>query len=215
MNSQKSNLPSPVTTPDGYMKDPHGRLVPIETIKPVDLKRDAVVRQIINDARELNAAIAAFRKRAFEAVEEFIAESAREYKVKMRGAEGKGNVSLATFDGQYKVQRAVSESISFDERLHAAKELVHQCINDWSDGARPEVQALITGAFEVDKAGNINTGRVLSLRKLDIDDKRWKRAMEAISDSVTVTGSKAYIRVYERDGEGNGYKPISLDVASA
>lgn len=203
------------STPDGYMKDPQGRLVPIDTIKPVDIRRDAVVRNIVEEARALNEQITAFRLRAFTEIEEFIAESAREYKVKMRGAEGKGNVSLSSFDGQYKVQRAISESISFDERLHAAKALVHQCINDWSDGARPEVQALITGAFEVDKAGNINTGRVLSLRKLDIDDKRWKRAMEAISDSVTVIGSKAYIRVYERDGSGDGYKPISLDVASA
>ena len=41
-----------------------------------------------------------------------------------------------------------------------------------------------------------------------------KKAMDAISDSIQVVGSKNYLRVYQR-AEGGEYKPISLDVASA
>jgi hypothetical protein len=65
----------------------------------------------------------------------------------------------------------------------------------------------------VDKTGKINTGRVLGLRRLNISDERWKRAMDAISDSLQVTGTKAYVRVYERQDDGR-YLPLSLDMAS-
>ena len=65
----------------------------------------------------------------------------------------------------------------------------------------------------MDKEGKINTGRVLSLRRLDIDDDRWKRAMDAISDSIQTVGSKSYVRLYERIGDSEEYVPISLDIA--
>ena len=137
--------------------------------------------------------------------------SAAEYGVKIGGS--KGNVTLLSFDGRYKIQRAIAESLSFDERLQAAKELIDQCITDWSQGSSPEIRALVNDAFQVDQAGKINTGRVLGLRRLDIKDERWLKAMTAISEAVQVVGSKAYVRVYERVGDTGQYQPIPLDVA--
>lgn len=58
-----------------------------------------------------------------------------------------------------------------------------------------------------------STNRVLSLRRLDIQDGKWQQAMEAISDSIIITDSKAYIRFYERDAHG-AYQAISLDFAT-
>ncbi|MCG9060278.1 DUF3164 family protein [Laribacter hongkongensis] len=37
--------------------------------------------------------------------------------------------------------------------------------------------------------------------------------MEALNDSIRVQCSKSYIRVYERVGDSDQYRPISLDVA--
>jgi hypothetical protein len=70
----------------------------------------------------------------------------------------------------------------------------------------------VNNAFRVDQDGNIKTGEVLSLRRLQFEDTRWQQAMAAISDAVTVVGSKTYVRFYERDERGQ-YQPISLDVA--
>lgn len=64
----------------------------------------------------------------------------------------------------------------------------------------------------MDKEGNLSTARILGLRRVDIQDDRWQRAMQAISDSVQVVGSKDYVRFYERDSLGK-YQPISLDMA--
>ena len=35
----------------------------------------------------------------------------------------------------------------FGHQLHHAKELVDQCLHEWSEDARPEIQVLISGAF--------------------------------------------------------------------
>ncbi|HBD3577559.1 TPA: DUF3164 family protein, partial [Escherichia coli] len=61
--------------------------------------------------------------------------------------------------------------------------------------------------------GNINTGRVLALRRLEIEDERWNNAMTLIGEAVQVIGSKSYIRVYERVGDSDEYRAIPLDIA--
>lgn len=200
--------------PTGYMQDQAGRLVPMSTIKLIDIERDKMVYDIVEKARHLNSLIAAFKKEVFGDIAAFIEMSSEEYGVTLRGTTGKGNVTLNSFNGRYKVQRAISEHIVFDERLMAAKALIDECITDWSVGSRPEMQVLINNAFQVDKAGNINIGRVLGLRRLNISDDRWLAAMKAIGEAVQVIGSKSYVRVYERIGETDQYKPISLDIAS-
>ncbi|SPW34036.1 Protein of uncharacterised function (DUF3164) [Edwardsiella tarda] len=72
---------------------------------------------------------------------------------------------------------------------------------DWTEDSRPEIRALIDEAFQVDKEGEVSTGRILRLLRLDIEDSRWQSAMEAIKDAIKIVGSKQYIRVFERVGE--------------
>ncbi|AOE92049.1 hypothetical protein LBM341_03799 (plasmid) [Ralstonia solanacearum] len=38
--------------------------------------------------------------------------------------------------------------------------------------------------------------------------------MQAIADSVQVAGSKPYVRIYERIGDSDQFKPIVLDLAA-
>jgi hypothetical protein len=65
----------------------------------------------------------------------------------------------------------------------------------------------------VDKAGKINTARVLGLRRLEIQDPDWQKAMQAITESIQISGSKQYLRFYERNDRGE-YVQIPLDVAA-
>ena len=184
---------------------------PDELVKPIDKERDELVRSFVALAEEHSMAMKRFKRMVFDDVGAFISLSAEKYGVRIGGA--KGNVTLFTYDGSYKMQLAVQEHIRFDERIHAAKALIDECLHDWSEGAKPELKALIDNAFEVDKEGNLSTAKILSLRRVEIADKRWNQAMEAISDSVQVVGSKDYIRFYQRDADGK-YQPISLDMAS-
>jgi aminopeptidase N len=197
---------------EGFMVDAKGRHVPLSLVAPIDMARNDLVNDLVGEVKNENKVIAALRRKLFDEIEAFVTLSAELYEVKLGGQ--KGNVTLTSFDGKYKIVRANQDTLVFDERLQAAKSLIDACLLRWSAGAAPEIKVLINDAFQVDKAGNINTGRVLELRRLAIKDEEWLRAMAAIGDALQVAGSKSYVRVYERDADGK-YQPITLDMAGA
>lgn len=194
-----------------FMTDAQGNQIRIENIKPIDLERDTLVKKLVTRGREVSEILRNYKVDAFADIAALIELSAEQYGVKIGGK--KGNVTMYSFDGRYKSVRAINEDIKFDERLIAAKALIDECLHDWTQNANPNLQTIINKAFEVDKQGNINTNRVLSLRRLEINDARWAQAMKAIGESIQTVGSKAYIRLYERVGDSDEYVPISLDIA--
>lgn len=197
--------------PEGYMENAQGHLIPRDQVREIDMARHELVMEKVAKVRAMREALARLKAELMGDVGAFVALSAEKYGAKLGG--DKGNVSLTSYDGRYKIVRQVAEHITFDERLQAAKALVDECLRDWTEGARSELQALIDQAFQVDKEGRINTGRILNLRRLEITDERWQQAMRAIGDSIQVTGTKAYVRVYERTASGR-YDPIPLDMAA-
>lgn len=198
--------------PEGYKEDAKGNLVPVSKIKEIDLMRDNLVQEIALEAIELHELIKSFKDNVFGNVAAFVQLSGEQYGAKLGG--NKGNVTLTSYDGRYKIQRAYAESLVFDERLQAAKALIDDCISTWAEGINDNIRVLVNGAFEVDKEGKISTTKVLSLRQYKIEDAHWHKAMEAISDSLRVAGTKAYVRIYKRIGDSEEYTPISLDLAS-
>ncbi len=203
------NLDSP--SPEGYMQDAQGRLVPAETVRPIDKARDDLVREKVAKALALQKNLRDFKYELLDDINAFVEMSVERYDVKMGGK--KGNVTLATYDGAYQIQRQISEHLAFDEGLQAAKALIDECLREWTQSDRAETRALIDYAFQVDKEGRINTGRILGLRRVNITDERWQRAMRAIGESLLVTGTRAYVRLYERDAHGR-YNAIPLDLAA-
>lgn len=197
--------------PAGYMVDPQGRLVPDTMVKEIDKMRNDLVLQIVKDARNLSEIMAGFKKASFADIESFCDLSAEQYDKSIGGL--KGNISLLSFDGRYRVSRAVSETYVFDERLQVAKALVDECLQEWSGNSRPELKMLINDAFQVDRAGQVNVKRIMSLRKFNIDDERWKKAMEAINDSLNVLESRIYLRVHERIENPEQWRQIPLDIS--
>lgn len=196
---------------DDYKKDGRGALIPVATIPEIDLLRDELVLQLVKKSQEMRDLLITFKAEVFADIQAFLDLSAEKYGVRMGG--NKGNVTLASFDGQFKVLRACQDTIQFDERLQIAKQLIDECLREWTKDSRVELRALIDNAFQVDKGGNISTGRVLGLRRLKINDEKWQRAMQAISDAVSVVSSKSYVRVYERMGDTEHFTQIPLDVA--
>jgi hypothetical protein len=197
--------------PPGYWRDANDALIPVAKIKPIDRDRDQVVRALCEQAKKASAALMGFKTTAMQAVTEFVQRSLAEYDARHGGK--KGNITLISFDGRYKIVRAMQETLVFDERLQVAQSLIAECIGTWSKGSNDNIKVLVNQAFQVDKTGSINTGRVLGLRALKIDDEKWLKAMAAISDSTRTVSTKAHIRFYERDSQGE-YYPIALDVAS-
>lgn len=195
---------------DGFRFNGQGHQVPVSQIKDVDLLRDDVVADIVQKAIATQEILALFKKEAMQNVADFVDLSSAEFDVKYGGT--KGNVTLLSFDGKYKVQRSIGEHRVFDERIQAAKAKIDECINRWNENSSDEIKALVDLSFRVNKQGHIDVNQVLSLRQLNITDPDWLEAMDAIADSIKVIGKTPYLRIYERQGDGQ-YKQIALDIA--
>lgn len=195
---------------ENYMKDAQGRLVPLELVKPIDKLRDELVKTVIADSQALADLITKFKAETFQKISDFVSLSAQDHGVTWGGE--KGNVNLTSYDGDFKIVRAVDEYNTFNEQIQIAKKLIDECINRWSEGSNVNIRALVQDAFQVDKRGRINVKRILGLRRMDIEDDQWQEAMKAISDSLQIAGTKEYLRLYKKDSLGE-YQQISLDVA--
>lgn len=197
--------------PEGYMENVQGYLIPVSQIRPVDLARDELVKEKMDKIKALQAEMRAVKSSLLSDVDAFVQLSGERYGVRLGGV--KGNVQLLSFDGKHKLCRDYGQLLTFDEGLQAAKELIDGCLRRWCADSRPELRAVVEQAFKVDKKGRINTGAVLGLRRIEIDDPDWQEAMRAITESLQVLDSRVYVRAYERDASG-AYIPISLDFAN-
>ncbi|MFT7045820.1 MAG: hypothetical protein ACJAYH_001087 [Celeribacter sp.] len=212
---------SPASIPDGikviedtkFIGDGKGGWQPVALVKPQHLLEDQTVRNIIGYADPLSKQISRFKQHTFDDIGAFEAILADEYDAKIGGK--KGNKTLMTVDGLFKVQVAVADSITFGPELQTAKLLFDECLNEWSSTSNPQIQAIVTRAFNTDKEGKINPTEIFSLLRLNIDDERWQRAMTAIKDAMRTVGSKTYIRCYRRANHEAEWQAITIDLAKA
>lgn len=194
------------------MKNALGHFVPRANIREQDLLRDEIAKKVASRAIRLHQELTEFKKETLGEVADLVKIAGERYDVVLGGK--KGNVSICSYDGKYKIQRSVADRIQFTEEIEAAKALIHRCIARWSEGANDNIRAIVDRAFSKDTKGQLKTAAVLDLMRLDIDDAEWKRAMEAIRDSIQTTGTAIYVRVYERIGDSDQYKAIPLDLAA-
>jgi len=207
MNSTTDELP------DGYLRNAAGHLVPEDQVREQDKLRDQVARDLVAEAVELNQRLRHFKTRALADIADLVSIAASRYDVQLGGK--KGNVTVTTYDGEFKVVRSYAEQITFSEELEAAKELINDCIRRWSKGANNNIQVLVDRAFRTNSKEQLRTQAILELLRLDIDDEQWRRAMDALKDSIQVSGTAVYVRVYRRVGAADNYVAIPLDLASA
>lgn len=216
-NSASTFRPAPI--PSGrimvgeteYLPDAKGALVPVGLIKPQHLLEDEVVRRIMGFAVALSDQVARFKAHTFDDIGAFEALLAQEYGASVGGP--KGNKTLMSYDALCKVTVQVADNVVFGPELQVAKGLVDECLTEWSSVAGEELRAVVTGAFRVDREGQINRAALYSLLRLDIADDRWKRAMAAIRDAMRVVGSRTYVRVYRRARPDAAWEPVAIDLA--
>ncbi len=183
-----------------YYEDARGTLVPEEMVKPVDQLRDQLVASIMNKMFKLRLDMESVKTQVLEDIDTFMALAAAEYGVQVGGK--KGNLTLATFDGKYRINIKMNDRQSFTEGIYLGKELIDKCIEKWSDGANQNLKAIIDQAFQVNQSGKMDIRRILALRKLDISDPDWRKAMDIISDAVQVETSSQHLLIYVRDKTG-------------
>lgn len=193
--------------PDGYMENADGALIPVATIKEHRLLEDQLVKDLITRSAPVREAVQAYMSSAGEEVRAFRQLLAEQYGV-ARGGD-KGNTRLSTFDGAFRAELVVAETITYGPELSAAKALIDECLKEWGAGAAPELQAIVASAFRVNKQQEVSRARLAGLRQLNLTDPRWVRAMGLISESERPEKSKEYVRLSRRRPDG-GYEHLPL-----
>lgn len=199
------------TVPDGFMQDSRGRLVPEANVRPSDKLQDELVRRLHREAEPVRQFMMDFKRLCFAEINAFLDLVAEQYSTKL--GSDKGNVTLTSYDGTLRVTVAVGNVISFGPEIQAAQTLIHGCLNRWSEGANANLKAVVLDAFDVDKQGSMNVGKILALRRLEIDDEEWQRGMQAISDSVRVDVTKDYVRLHRRPSPDAKWELVTFDLS--
>jgi hypothetical protein len=196
-----------------YMPDAKGNLIPVEAIRAADKLEDETVRKVMSFAVALSEQVARFKIHTFADLNGFQALLEQEYGARAGGA--KGNVTFQTFDGLMKVQVQIADQISFGPQLLEAKKLIDECLREWGAESKAELRALVNRVFSVEKEGQINKAELFSLLRVEIEDPRWRRAMDAIRDAIRVIGTKEYVRFYRREDPNAEWRSVKIDLAAA
>ena len=146
-------IPSGRVEIDGvpHLRDAKGGLLPVGLVKAQHLLEDELVRKIMGFAVALSDQVGRFKEHTFDDIGAFEALLAQEYGATVGGE--KGNKTLMSHDGLFKVTVQVADQIVFGPELQTAKVLVDECLNEWAEGARDEIRAIVTRAFNTDKTG--------------------------------------------------------------
>lgn len=206
-------VPSGIIVENGRRKmiDAKGREVPLDLVRPQDQLQDETVRKIAGFALALSDQLRRFKEHTFDDISAFESILAQEYETTVGGA--KGNKTLSSYDGLFQVQVQVQDRVDFGPELQIAKGLIDECLNEWAADSRPEIRAIVTRAFNTDKEGQINRAEIFMLLRLDIEDRRWLKAMEAIRDAMRVVGKATYVRVKQRPNADAPWETVLLDLA--
>lgn len=201
----------PIKDDKGRWLDAAGNHVPPKYIDQVDKKRDAMVEKLFRQALQAQERLQKFKALVEKDVAKYLT-----WLAETKGEEvlsPGGNYELRTFSGDKQLCVDVNKVIAFDERLQLAKQKINRCLELWSDGADDKLKAVVFDAFKVDRKGQLDSKRILGLRALKINDEDWQAAMDLITEAITITGTRRYLRFQVKDGQDAEWRTLRLDLA--
>lgn len=202
-----------ITNENGWWINAKGEAVHPDLVRVTDKLKDETVSDLLNGAENLSQTIADFKGMAFGMVEDYFNLLLQEYGVDEKSKRKKANFTLENYSSTMKVEVRVAEVLQFDEKIQVAKHKVDEYLKKATKGASPEIQTLITKAFEVDKQGNIDAKKVFALKSYDITDPLWVEAMSIIDEAKRIVSTRNYIRFYSRPDTNEAWKLVPLDIA--
>lgn len=199
----------------GHWQNKQGDWVHPDLIAVDKQLEDEMVESLVDEAKQVHEVLIDFKVRAFDKCFSLVALLRQNYALDRLKKSETGSVTFRNYNGTRVAQIKVAKLITFDTKLKLAKEKLDEYFTEKTAGADPEIQTLITRAFEV-KNGNVDTRQILSLKSYQIKHPKWLEAMAMIDEATEISGTKSYLNFSEREGnsiEGE-LKGIVLDFAS-
>lgn len=201
-----------IEVPAGFRQNGKGHLVPEHMISEVEKLIDDQVKEIAAEWKELAARIAEFKTSTFGDIHAILGTINEQYSVK-RGGE-KGNVQLLSYDGKYKLLIAVNDVIELGPEVQACIEKLKECTSEWSEGAKPELKAVVEELLATNGKGTYSISKLLQIRRLKVPGNAdWALAMQALDAALRPINTKQYLRLCELQPNGS-YTALPLDIAA-
>lgn len=196
--------------PQGYWQDSQGRLVPEANIRPIDLQRDTLVRDLVARVDRASTELSRLKRSLLDDISAHVALAAERYDVTISGAAG--DMVLQSYDGLLKIERSVADRLVIGEEIRAAETLILEILDEIKD---PTARAIVDRAFRRHrKTGELSVARLVDLAAVEIDDERWRIAVQAIREAIRATGTVVYFRAYRRANPTDRWIQIPLDFSS-
>lgn len=189
--------------------DVSGNEVPGQYVPKLDKERERVTLKYLAKSKKLSEQLATLK-------DEMLADCDRIYEKMLEDnnvrGNSKGGYSISTFDRSAKIEVSIQERIEFDDLISVAHQKIKQFLEEKTQGVDHDLQQIINQAFETRK-GRMDVKRILGLFRLQITHPLWIEAMELIKKSINRNNSKRYVRVWEKDANGE-YRNVELNFSS-
>lgn len=192
--------------------DEAGNQIPYSNITKKEKVIEEVAFKIASDALRVNKQLIQFKNKIRKLVDAAVDSIIQNYSGKKTVF--KGNYTLYNFDRSIKICVKVSQPIKFDEvTIEQARQLLREFLEDGLSAKNMFIKQMVLDAFET-RRGQMDTKRVMGLQRYAdrIDDKRYRKAMELITQSIRRPESATYYQVWIKDEKGN-FKSVELDLA--
>jgi len=201
------------TTKNQFWTDESGTQIPYNRITKSERLMETSSAKLLKSAKSVNKGLTNFKaeiKLLCDAAEVAFAE---ENKVTRENY--KGNWTWFNFDRSIKVERSVNESLQYDDlTIMAAKEILHEFLNDSIDGKKDFVKEMILTAFE-NKNGKLDPKKISPLTRHEkrVNDPRFTEACNLIKKAERRPDSKTYFRIWTKNVAG-AYESIELNFSN-
>ena len=190
------------------MRDARGNDVPVAYVSAYDKQKDKTVRQLHKMFVESRAAL--------EDVVKFAIEKLNALAGAKESLGAKGNFAARSFDGLVEAGIRQSYSISLDERVIKARELMMGYVAKELGGLGDKayvVKKLVEAAFKVDSKGFLSRSKITELLSLRVADAGWNEGAAILREAMTAQKGKRYLYVGVRRRVEDDFKPIRLDIS--
>jgi hypothetical protein len=191
------------------LKDHRGFEVPVDKVKKTDLKKHKLALKILKKAEKISSELNLLKSESYTEIDNLYDLEAKENGIV---GKGKGGFTFYSYDKEVKVEVGVADRIEFDEHIQFAQEKINDFLSEKTKGIDTDLSQLINNAFQTTR-GKLDTKRIISLFKLNIENEQWKQAMDLIKKSMSSNSSKRYMNVYKKDKEGQ-YTNVQLNFSA-
>lgn len=201
---QKPNLR--VTVQKEY-RNTKGMMIPANMMTEQNILKDYVATLLVDLAITYNQALENFKHYCFSILTQYRKRMAMINNTE----EPSGGITVTTYDGTKKVESYWHEFTDYGEGLKQAKELMGNVISEGSQEMDSILQKIFLDAFSLNK-GQISVTKILNLCSYQVNDDRWRKAVDIIRSDSNLRTRKEYIRFQLRK-KGGEWETIYIDIA--